>query len=648
MSNDKERDEVKISELERAKMSLMNPEIIAHKLDSRTIDEVAKPIIERTLKEGIETVWDRFEIQQPPCRYCSAGVSCSRCAMGPCRIMPGIRERGVCGADADLIVARNLLDTLTTGAAAHSDHGRDIVETLYKTAIGESDGYVITDGQKLNVLAAEFGVDVEGRSENDVARDLSLAMLEEYGTVKNRLQLTERAPQQTRDLWENAGITPRSVDREVVESMHRIHMGVGASYTNILLHGLRTALSDGWGGSMFATEISDVLFGTPAPNMSSMNLGVIKEDMVNISLHGHNPILSEMVVRAIDDPEIKALVKEKGARGINLVGLCCTGNELLMRKGVPMAGNHLNQELVIATGALEAMVIDYQCIFPSLPRTASCFHTKVISTSEKSKVPGAIHKGITPENAYSVAKEIVAMAVDNYPNRDRNRVVIPGKPVEVMAGFSVEAIRKALGGSFDPLIDLIAKGKIRGAVGIVGCNNPKIKHDFGHVTLAKELIRKDIICVETGCAAVASGKAGLLSPEAAGLAGPGLSEVCKTLGIPPVLHMGSCVDCSRILVLLAELARKLGVGIDQLPAAGAAPEWYSQKAVSIGSYFVASGVYTVLGVMPKIAGSQNTVDLLTSGLDSVVHAKFAVEPDPFRSAELIIKHIEEKRNALGI
>jgi carbon-monoxide dehydrogenase catalytic subunit len=277
MSNDKERDEVKISELERAKMSLMNPEIIAHKLDSRTIDEVAKPIIERTLKEGIETVWDRFEIQQPPCRYCSAGVSCSRCAMGPCRIMPGIRERGVCGADANLIVARNLLDMLATGAAAHSDHGRDIVETLYKTAIGESDGYVITDGQKLNVLAAEFGIDVEGRSENDVARDLSLAMLEEYGTIKNRLQLTERAPQQTRDLWDKAGITPRSVDREVVESMHRVHMGVGASYANILLHGLRTALSDGWGGSMFATEISDVLFGTPAPIMSSMNLGVIRK-----------------------------------------------------------------------------------------------------------------------------------------------------------------------------------------------------------------------------------------------------------------------------------------------------------------------------------------------------------------------------------
>ncbi|HUU76578.1 MAG TPA: anaerobic carbon-monoxide dehydrogenase catalytic subunit [Methanoregulaceae archaeon] len=626
----------------------MNPELIARKLRERTIDEVAKPVIERTIKEGIDTVWDRFEIQQPPCRYCSSGLSCSRCAMGPCRIMPGIRERGVCGADADLIVARNLLDTIATGAAAHSDHGREIVETLYKTSIGESDGYVITDEQKLNLLAAEYEIAVEGRQVNDVAKEVALAMLEEYGTVKNRLQLSERAPPQTRELWVNAGISPRSVDREVVDSMHRIQMGVGASYSNMLLQGLRTALSDGWGGSMFGTDISDVLFGTPKPNMSAINLGVLKEDMVNISLHGHNPILSEMVVRAIEDPKIKKLVSEKGARGINLVGLCCTGNELLMRKGVPIAGNHFNQELVIATGALEAMVIDYQCIFPSLPRTASCFHTKVISTSEKSKVPGAIHMEIHPENAYSVASDIVKMAVENYPNRDRNRMLIPGKPVEVMAGFSVEGIKNALGGTFDPLIELIAKGKIKGAVGIVGCNNPKVTHDYGHVNLSRELVKRDILCVETGCAAVASGKAGLLKPEAAALAGPGLSEVCKTLGIPPVLHMGSCVDCSRILVLLAELANALGVGIHQLPVAGAAPEWYSQKAVSIGSYFVASGVYTVLGVMPKIAGSQNTVELLTEGLDGIVHAKFAVEPDPFKAADLITTHIEEKRAALGI
>nr|CAI78528.1 hypothetical protein [uncultured bacterium] len=648
MSNCNDDKETRVSEVERAKMSLMNPSLIAQKLEDRTIDEVAKPIIEVALKEGVETVWDRFEIQQPPCKYCASGVSCSRCAMGPCRIIHPVRERGVCGANADLIVARNLLDTIATGAAAHSDHGRDIVETLYKTAIGKSDGYIITDIDKMSRLAEEYGLDISGKPANDVARDLSLAMMDEFGMVKNSLQCAARAPPQTREIWKKCGITPRGIDREIVDSMHRIQMGVGASHVNMLLQGLRTSLGDGWGGSMLGTDVSDILFGTPQINMSSMNLGVLKKDYVNVSLHGHNPILSEMVVRAIEDPDIRKLVSEKGAKGVNLVGLCCTGNELQMRKGIPMAGNHFNQELVIATGALEAMVIDYQCIFPSLPRTASCYHTKVISTSEKSKVPGAIHMEIHPENAYSVAKDIVRLAVENYPNRNQNKVNIPGTPVSVMTGFSVEAIKKALGGTWKPLVDLIASGKIRGAVGIVGCNNPKIKHDYGHVNLSKELIRRDILCVETGCAAVASGKAGLLQPEAAELAGPGLKEVCQTLGIPPVLHMGSCVDCSRILVLLAELANTLNVGIHQLPVAGAAPEWYSQKAVSIGSYFVASGVFTVLGVMPKISGSTNTAKLLTSDLNDVVHAAFAVEPDPFRAADIISTHIEQKRSELGI
>ncbi len=636
------------SAVERAKMALMNPELIRQKVEERTIDELAKPIIADSLREGVETVWDRYEMQQPPCKYCASGLSCSRCAMGPCRIIAGLRERGVCGADADLIVSRNLLDTIATGAAAHSDHGRDIVETLYKTSTGEAEGYSIRDEGKLRALAAEWGIDQEGKDVPAIAHALATEMLEEFGTVKNRLQFSDRAPEKTRAIWDEMGIAPRSVDREVVEAMHRIQMGVGADYTNILLHGLRTSLSDGWGGSMMGTEISDVLFGTPRINESLVNLGVVKPEYVNISLHGHNPMVSEMIVRASEDPEMKTLAARVGAKGINLVGLCCTGNELLMRKGIPMAGNHFNQELVIQTGALESMIIDYQCIFPSLPRTASCYHTQIISTSRKSKVPGSLFFDFQPENAYSTAKAIVQMAIENYPNRIPEKVNIPGRPVRLTSGFSVEAIRTALGGNLKPLVDVIANGTIRGAVGIVGCNNPKVKHDYGHVVLSRALIKRDILCVETGCAAIASGKAGLLTPDAASQAGEGLGGVCRSLGIPPVLHMGSCVDCSRILALLAELGRILGVGINQLPVAGAAPEWYSQKAVSIGSYFVASGVYTVLGVMPKIGGSPSVVALLTDGLNGAVGASFAVEPDPNKAADLITDHIEQKRTALGI
>jgi len=629
----------------------MDKSRIKQKVEERTIDEVAKPILERTLEEGIETAWDRLEKQQPQCGFGQLGLCCNRCAMGPCRIDPFEKDgpkRGVCGADADLIVARNLLDDLVTGAAAHSDHGREVIETLLMTAEGKSQGYEILGKEKLDAIAKEIGIDTKGRNDTDIAKDIALRFLEEYGTVKNSIDLSKRAPEPTQNKWAKAGILPRSVDREIVEAMHRIHMGVGADYANILLHGLRASLSDGWGGSMMATEVSDILFGTPEIKEAWVNLGTLKEDMVNIVVHGHNPVLSEMVVKAAREQELVDLAKQKGAKGINIVGMCCTGNELLMRRGIPIAGNLLNQELALATGAVEVMIIDYQCIFPSITQVANCFHTKVVSTSEKSKVPGAVHMEFHPETAYQTAKDIVKLAIETYELRNPDRVKIPGKPVKLMAGFSVEAIKKALGGTFQPLVDAIAGGSIKGAVGTVGCNNPKIKHDYGHVTLGKELIKRNILVVETGCAAIASGKAGLLLPEAADLAGDGLKAVCKSLGIPPVLHMGSCVDCSRILVLAAELAKALNVGIDQLPLAGAAPEWYSQKAVSIASYFVASGVYTVLGMPPKIFGSKNVIDLLTSGLNGVVGAAFAVEPDPVAAADLIEKHIDAKRKALGI
>jgi len=617
---------------------------------TRALDRADQETIVKAIEDGVETVWDRFSDQQPQCGFGQLGVCCNRCAMGPCRIEPFGKKptRGVCGATADLIVARNLLDDLVTGAAAHSDHGREVLEVLLATAEGKSQGYQILDEAKLNRVAEEYSITTKGRKKEEVAGDLARALLEEYGTLKNKIQMAERAPEKTREAWKKAGIVPRSVDREIVESMHRIHMGVGADYTNVLLHAMRTSLSDGWGGSMMATEASDILFGTPTPISTWANLATISTDKVNIVLHGHNPILSEMIVKAAEDPELVKRAKDTGAKGINLVGMCCTGNELLMRHGIPIAGSLLDQELAIATGAIEVMVIDYQCIFPSITHTASCYHTKVVATSEKSKVPGAIYKEFHPQTGLATAKEIVGLAIENYANRNPNRVRIPQKPMHMMAGFSEEAIRKALGGTYKPLIDAIVAGKIRGAVGIVGCNNPKIKQDYGHITLAKTLIAHDILVVETGCAAIASGKAGLLVPEAADMAGPGLKSICNALGIPPVLHMGSCVDCSRILMLAANIAKELNVGIGDLPLGGAAPEWYSQKAISIGTYFVSSGVYTVLGIPPKIFGSANVTNLLAAQLKGVVNASFAVEPDPVKAAALLEAEIERKRKALGI
>jgi carbon-monoxide dehydrogenase catalytic subunit len=615
-----------------------------------SINDDTQAMLEVARKNGIETVWDRLEKQQPQCGYCNLGTSCRICAMGPCRVDPfgDGPQKGVCGADADIIVARNLARMIAAGASAHSDHGRDILETLHLVGEGKTDIYSISDSEKLSKLAAEYGVSTDGKEAQEIAKDLAWEIMEDYGMRREKLPMGKRAPQARQDLWDKVGVYPRGIDRENVETLHRTHMGVDNDWVNILLHAVRNSLSDGWGGSMVATELSDTLFGTPTPKVSQMNLGTIKSDHVNIVLHGHNPMLSEVIVVAAQDPELLKLVEEKGAKGINLAGVCCTGNEVLMRKGIPMAGNHLMQELVIMTGAVEAMVVDYQCIMPAVTETAKCFHTKVISTFDKAKFPGAEHISFDPGRGLEIGKQIVRTAIENFDNRVKERVYIPVEPVQMMTGFSIEAILGALGGTPQPLIDAIVNGQIRGAAGIVGCNNPKIKQDLGHTELTRRLIENDILVVVTGCTTVADGKAGLMVPEAADLAGPGLSAVCKALGIPPVLHLGSCVDNTRILVLAAALANTLGVDISALPLAGAAPEWYSEKAVAIGAYVVGSGIFTVLGIAPPVFGSPNIVKLLTEGLEDVFGATFAVEPDPNRAAVLIRRHIEKKRAGLSL
>jgi carbon-monoxide dehydrogenase catalytic subunit len=620
------------------------------KFEPYTITRDGQLMLGKAEKEQIETVWERFQAQLPQCGYCELGLSCRNCAMGPCRVDPFGEgpQKGVCGADADIIVARNLGRMVASGAAAHSDHGRDLVEVLLNVAEGNAPGYEIKDPEKLKRVAAEYGVDASSDDVLKIAGDLAHAMQEDYGTRKSGLQLLSRVPQKRKDVWQKLNVTPRGIDRETSEMMHRTHMGVDNDWLNLLLHAMRNALSDGWGGSLIATEVSDILFGTPKPNNATMNMGVLKEDHVNIIVHGHNPVVSEMICQATEDEELVSLAKKKGAAGINLTGLCCTGNELLMRRGIPMAGNHLMTELVLMTGAVEMMLVDYQCIMPSMGHVAKCFHTKMISTSDKAKFPEMEHREFHPENAREMAAALVKEAAENFERRIPERVYIPVEPVTTMSGFSVEAILSALGGTPDPLIEALKAGKIRGAAGVVGCNNPKIKHDYGHVTLTRRLIENDILVLDTGCAAVANAKAGFKVPEAIELAGPGLKEVCGSLGIPPVLHVGSCVDNTRIIVLAAALANTLGVDISDLPLAGAAPEWYSEKAVSIGIYVVASGIYTVLGVMPPIGGSMNVVKLATEGLEEAVGACLAVEPDPEKAAILIRRHIEKKRGALGL
>jgi carbon-monoxide dehydrogenase catalytic subunit len=479
-------------------------------------------MIEKARMDGVETVWDRYQEQKNHCTFCEAGLTCRICMMGPCRINPKNPEskKGVCGADAHIIVARNLLRMIASGAASHSDHGREMVELLRKVGEGKAPGYEIREPAKLRALAEAYGITTDNLDDLSIARLLAEAIEEDFGTRKKALQLVKRAPKKRQDLWSKLGILPRGIDREISESLHRTHMGVDNSWLSILLQGLRNALADGWGGSLIATEISDILLGIPRPRLSEVNLGVLKEDHVNIVLHGHNPLVSEMMVQASTSPDLQKLAEDQGAKGINLVGVCCTGNEVMMRHGIPMAGNHLMTELVLVTGAVEALVVDYQCIMPSLGRIAKCYHTKMFSTSEKAYFPEAVPFEITPDNAISKARELVKTAIMNYPNRQQSKVFIPDTPVKQMTGFSVESLLEAMGGTLTPVLNAIKDGSIRGAVGIVGCNNPRIQHDSSHRRIIEHLIANDILVLTTGCVSVAVAKAELKTLDAIKHAGP--------------------------------------------------------------------------------------------------------------------------------
>jgi carbon-monoxide dehydrogenase catalytic subunit len=622
-------------------------------IEDLSIWDDAKSMLRKARKEGVETAWDRLEQQTPHCLFCELGTTCRNCIMGPCRISAkaapgGQLSRGVCGADADVIVARNFGRFVAGGSAGHSDHGRDVIEAFEAVVEGKTKHYHIQDTEKLLRIAGELGIKIEARSIQEVAKDVVDACYSDFGSRRKAVGFISRVPAKRRAIWEKLGITPRGVDREIAEMMHRTHMGCDNDAPNTLLHAARCALADGWSGSMIATELCDVLFGTPKPAMSTANLGVIKKNTVNILVHGHNPVVSEMILAAARDPEMIGKAKANGADGITVAGLCCTGNELLMRQGIPMAGNHLMTELAIVTGAVEAVVVDYQCIMPSLVQVASCYHTRFIDTSSKARFTGALHFDIHPENASEEAHKIVQLAIDAFLERDARRVEIPVEPVNIMTGFSNEAILSALGGSLDPLLDAVKAGTVRGFVAVVGCNNPKFKHDSANVGLIKALIAKDIMVLATGCVTTAAGKAGLLVPEGAYLAGPGLKALCGSLGIPPVLHMGSCVDNARIMHLCALIANALGVDISDLPVGASSPEWYSEKAAAIGMYAVASGIYTHLGLPPNILGSKTVTELALHGLEDLVGATFVVEADPIKGAELLDARIRSKRTALGL
>jgi len=616
----------------------------------KSIDPAAIEMLEVAQEAGLETAFERAE-RIKPCPIGSDGACCKICSMGPCRLVGKVTE-GVCGATLATVAARNFARMVAGGTSAHSDHGRDLAFTLIAVAKAEGQGYQIRDLSKLHAVAGYMDIPTEGRTKEEIALDVGNKALEQFGQQRGEIIYTRRATRKRQQLWRELGIMPRGVDREVVESLHRTHEGADLDPENILDHAMRTSLADGWGGSMLATDLSDILFGTPTPVQSMANLGVLKDDEVNIVIHGHEPTLSEMIVVAAQDPELIEHAKSLGAKGINLAGICCTSNEILMRHGIPPAGNFLHQELAIITGAVEAMVVDVQCIMQAVASLAENFHTELITTLDKAQIPGATHIRFDEHKALDSAKEIVRRAVENYPKRGKTH--IPGYTQDIVAGFSHEYLGYMQGGyyrgSFRPLNDAIAAGRIRGLAGVVGCNNARVPQDEGIINTIRELIANDVLVVVTGCAAHASGKHGYLSPEMMKNAGAGLREVCEAIGIPPVLHLGSCVDNTRILTVLTQVATEGGIGddIDDIPGVGICPEYMCEKAIAIGTYAVASGIYTLFGVGSPVEASEEVTRLISEGWEKKVGGKMEFYPKWEDIVAKSLEHIDKKRAALGL
>jgi anaerobic carbon-monoxide dehydrogenase catalytic subunit len=619
-----------------------------------TTCEATAQMLEKAREDGVQTAFDRAA-EMKPCPIGAKSACCRICAMGPCRLnsKDPYGAVGVCGATVDTIQSRNFSRMVASGTAAHSSHGRVMLNLFKDVVDGKIKDYSIKDPVKLEEVARSLAIETEGRTTLDIARDLCTELERTFMELDGETPFARRVPAKTLELWRKMDIVPRGAMLEVMELMNRTHAGMDQDFENLTKQINRTALADGWGGAMLATEISDILFGTPVPVRAEVNMGCLKEDEVNIVIHGHEPSLLESMLASVSDPGLLASAKAAGAKGINLVGMCCSGLEMLCRHGIPHAGNFMSTEAIMVTGAVDAMGVDVQCIMQGLAKVAECYGTRLFTTNPSCRIEGVDHIPLVEHEPRKCTDAIVEQAIDRFRNR-KGTIQIPQIRNLGIHGFSHEYINYMLGGSFrssyTPLNDNIINGRIRGVAGVVGCVNPRVKQDWVHVELVKELIKNDILVVQTGCSQISLAKAGLCLPEAAKIAGPGLREVCEAVGMPPVLGMGSCIDNSRILMACAEMVKVGGLGnsIADLPVAGAAPEYYSEKAITIGQYFVASGVFTVFGVTYPIIKDTKFYDLLFDGLEKQGLGKWAFTPDPYEMARLIIEHIDKKRKALGI
>ncbi|MFH2045839.1 MAG: anaerobic carbon-monoxide dehydrogenase catalytic subunit [Pseudomonadota bacterium] len=635
---------------------------VKEQFSDKSTDPAVLQMLEKAKKQNITTVWDRYEAMKPQCGFGDTGLCCRHCLQGPCRIDPfgeGPKE-GICGATADTMVARGLDRAIAAGTAAHSGHAKHLAHTLLKVAKGEVKDYSIKETGKLKSVATRLNIPVTGRSDNDIAKDVAKAALADFHEKETPVlwAATVVTPARAKTL-SDLGLVPKGIDHEISEIMHRTLYGVDADPVNLLLAGLRCGVAD-LAGCYMGTDLADILFGIPQPKATTANMGVLKADAVNIAVHGHNPVLSDVLVTLA--PKTNAKAVDAGASGINIVGICCTGNEIMMRHGIASCTHSVSQEMAIVTGALDAMVVDYQCIMPSVVSVAECFTTPVITTMDLCKITNSKHIEFTEEKAAEKADEIFNIAIESFKRRKNKTVDIPDIRSNVVAGFSVEAIVAALSkldakDPLKPLVDNIKSGNIRGVCLFAGCNNVKVAQDKNFITMARILLKNNVLVIATGCGAGALMRHGFMDPSSVDdLCGDGLKAVLTAIGeanglggpLPPVLHVGSCVDNSRAVALAVAVANYLGVDTDKLPVVASAAEAVSEKAVSIGTYSVAAGLPTHVGVMIPVTGSALVTQILTEKIKDITGGYFIVDLDPESAAQKLLTAIDERRAGLGL
>ncbi len=629
---------------------------------NKSTDPAVQEMIAKAESMNVATVWDRYEAMQPQCGFGDTGLCCRNCLQGPCRIDPfgDGPDKAICGASADVMVARGLDRAIAAGTAAHSGHARHLAHTLLKMAEGKAKDYTIKDGAKLRAVSTRMNIPVENRSDNEIALDLAKAALADFGEKDTPVMWAATVVTKDRvKVLSDLGLVPKGIDYEVSEIMHRTLYGVDADAVNLLLAGLRCGVAD-LAGCYMGTDLADILFGTPTPVVTEANLGTLKADAVNIAVHGHNPVLSDLMVTVATD--MKEAAVAVGASGINMVGICCTGNEVMMRHGIPSCTHSVSQEMAIMTGALDAMVVDYQCIMPAVVNVAECMGTTIVTTMDLCKITGATHVEFSEEAAAEKARETIDIAIQNFSRRNNKPVDIPEIRTPVVAGFSVEAIVAALSkvnaeDPLKPVVDNIKTGNIRGVCLFAGCNNVKVPQDKNFTVIARKLLKENVLTVATGCGAGALMRHGFMDPaNVEELCGDGLKAVLTAIGeandlggpLPPILHLGSCVDNSRAVALAVAVADYLGVDTDKLPVVASAAEAVSEKAVSIGAYAVAAGLPTHVGVMLPVLGSPLVTEVLTAKVKDLTGGYFIVDLDPESAADQLLSAIDERRAGLGL